>query len=87
MIGAGDDEDGADAFLVMPENWDSVQVFEMLNRCWRVDSFNGQYLGLDRSGIESTLRLAGIPPERHREIFEDLRIMEGAAIEVLNREH
>jgi len=88
----GDDDDDAGAinlaptdFLVMPENWDSVQVFSALSRCWRVDSFNGHYLGLERSAIESTLRLMGVLPGLHRGIFEDLRIMENAALEVLNK--
>lgn len=72
--------------MVLPENWECVQVFLALTMCWRIDSFNGRYMGLDRPAIESTLRLTGIPPERHREIFEDLRIMENAALESLNRE-
>jgi hypothetical protein len=85
MLGAEDDDAGdADAFWVLPENWDSIQVFSSLNRCWRLDSFNGKYLGLDRPSIESTLRLMGIPPDRHREILEDLQIMENAALQVLN---
>lgn len=85
MLGA-EDEDGAEDFLVMPENWVSVQVFSALNRCWKFDGFNGKYMGLDRPGIESTLRLLEIDPALHRQIFEDLRIMENAALESLNRE-
>jgi len=80
--GGGREED----FLILPENWDSVQVFLALNTSWRIDGFNGIYLGLDRPAIESTLRLMGIAAERHREILEDLRIMESAALGDLNRE-
>jgi hypothetical protein len=83
----GDSEsDSGGDYSVLPENWESVQVFLALSLCWRVDGFNGIYLGLDRPGIESTLRLLSILPERHREIFEDLRIMENSALELLNRE-
>jgi len=86
MLGAedGGDQD-EDAFLVMPENWDGVRVFLALSRCWRVDGFNGLHLGLDRPAIESTLRLMAIPADRHRDIFEDLRIMESAALPALNK--
>jgi len=64
-----------------------VQVFLSLNTSWRIDGFNGIYLGLERPAIESTLRLMGIATARHRGIFDDLRTMESAALEVLNCEH
>ncbi|HEU0282323.1 MAG TPA: DUF1799 domain-containing protein [Gallionella sp.] len=89
MLGAEpdeDDEQDSDVFWVLPENWECTQVFLALNRSWRVDSFNGLCLGIDRPAIESTLRLMGVMPERHREIFEDLQIMESATLEALNSE-
>lgn len=81
-----DDEDQEDdRFPVYPENWQTAQVFRELNLCWRVDSLTGHYLGLDRPSIESTLRLMQIESKRHLEIFEGLRVMEHAALEILNR--
>lgn len=78
--------EGDGAFVVWPENVETLNVFLALNRCWRIGEFNGKHLGLDRPAIESTMRLMQIPRKRQAEIFGDLRIMEHAALEVLNRE-
>lgn len=83
-----DDADGVDAdglFAVWPANWDAVCAFCNLRNCWRVDSWTGRTLGLDRPAIESTLRLMQIESQKHLVIFEQLAIMEDAALEVLNR--
>lgn len=45
---------------------------------------NGHYHGLDRPAIESTLKLMGVKRKRHGGIFNDLLVMEAAALEVLN---
>lgn len=79
------DGDEEDCFLVWPENAKTVRVFEALRRCWRVDSMAGQYLGLDRTQIESTLRLMRIHHRKHLLILGELEIMEDAALEVMNR--
>lgn len=81
----GGEEDGG-SFAVWTENAETLRVFLALNRCWRIGELNGKYLGLDRPAIESTLRLMQVPRKRQPEIFEDLRVMEHAALEVLNRE-
>ena len=78
-------EDEDEAFEVWPENWETVQVFVALGTCWRVDGFNGRWLGLDRTQIDSTLRLMRVPIARRREVFEDLLVMEAAALPVINR--
>lgn len=87
MIGGEDAIVTSEQLLIMPDNWESVQVFLALNRCWRIDSFNGHYFGLDRPSIESTLRLMSIRRKRHLAIFEDLRIMENTALEILNADN
>ncbi len=81
--GADDDDDGL--FPVYAQNWDTVTTFCNLRHCWRVDSWTGRYMGIIRSEITSTLGLMQIAPEKHLVIFEDLMIMEDAALEVLNR--
>lgn len=87
MLGEDDDEqDEDDAFLVWPENWDCAMVFLSLGSRWKVDGLSGRYDGIERADIESTLRLMGIEPGRHRQIYEEFQIMERAALEVLNRE-
>lgn len=78
-------EESGEVFAVWPENTETLNVFLALNRCWRIGELNGRYLGLDRPSIESTMRMMQIPRKRHAEIFGDLRVMEHAALEVLNR--
>lgn len=70
---------------VWPENEQAVRVFIALRRCWRIDSMAGQVLGIERPAIESTLRLMSIKKKRRQQIFDQIMIMENAAIPVLNR--
>lgn len=72
-------------FAVWAENWDAVIVFCNLRHCWRIDAMSGSYLGLDRTAIESTLRLMRVKKKNHTKIFEQLMIMEDAALGVLNK--
>lgn len=77
--------DNNDDFAVWPENWQTVRVFMSLSRCWRQDRMSGHFLGLPRADIESTLTMWNIRRTHQRRILESLVIMEGAALEVLNR--
>jgi hypothetical protein len=79
----GDDTD--DDFAVWPENWQTVRIFLSLSRCWRQDSMSGQFLGIPRADIESTLNMWNVRPIQKRAILDNLTVMEGAALEVLNR--
>ena len=79
------EEDEDEFFSVWPENAQTVRVFIMLRRCWRQDGLSGQTLGIERPAIESTLRLLRIKRKHHLELFEQLMIMEDAALSVLNR--
>lgn len=79
------EDDEYESFSVWPENAQTVRVFIMLRRCWRQDGVSGQTLGIERPAIESTLRLLRIKRKHHLELFEQLMIMEDAALSVLNR--
>lgn len=79
------EEEERDCFIVWPENERALQVFLSLRRCWRVEPMSGQCLGIERPAIESTLRLMGVKHKHRREIFEQIMIMEDAALSVLNR--
>lgn len=72
-------------FAVWPENEEALRIFLALRRCWRYEPMSGQTLGLERPAIESTLKLMRIKRKKHPEIFEQLMIMEDAALPVLNR--
>lgn len=74
-----------DGFAVWPENEQALRMFLALRHCWRMDSMSGQYLGIERPAIESTLRLMGVKRRLRREIFEQIMLMEDAALPVLNR--
>ena len=82
---AADEESDDDVCIIWPENEQTWQVFCALGHCWRSDTMSGQCLGLDRPAIESTLRLMQIKRKKHQRIFEDLLVMEDAALEILNR--
>ncbi len=60
-------------------------MFLALGNCWERNPLNGAYIRLDRPSIESTLRLMRIRRRHHLDIFNALRVMEKAALEVLNR--
>lgn len=89
IVALQDDEEDPDddpaRFPVLARNWEAVQVFLALGNCWERNPFNGAYIRLDRPSIESTLRLMHIRRRHHAELFHALRVMEKAALEVLNR--
>ena len=47
---------------------------------------HGAFFGLYYSSVESVLNMMGFNRKRKTEIFEDIRIMENAALEVLNKD-
>jgi hypothetical protein len=65
---------------VWTENWPSLELFSALSTQWRV-GMNGP-TGLDYSAVPVVMDMRGIEPDARRDIFEDIRIMERAAIEV-----
>lgn len=83
-----EDESDQDLFLVYPCNWQTVQAFLRLTRSWSVAAgMTGLiYLGLRPEACESVLRLMQIPESDKLAVFDGLRVMESAALEVMNRE-
>ena len=78
--GDGDKED-QDLFGIWPENRGAVECFLQLRTQWRVAPMGG-YLGFNYPGVESFLRMNRV--KRQREVFEDLQVMESAALEIMN---
>lgn len=76
-------------FEVYPENWDAVQLFLALSTQWRAVAFGTLasarvlHTGLDYTAVESVARLTGIPRSRRAAVFQQLRVMEEAALDVL----
>lgn len=74
-------------FEIYPENETAVLAFIHLATQWRVVSgaMGGAiFLGLDYNSVRPVLWALDVPRARWREIFADLRIMEAAALPVLN---
>lgn len=70
---------------IWQENLETFSVFQALTTQWRISDM-GHFFGLYYSSVESVLNMMGFNRKRKAEIFEDIRIMENAALEVLNKE-
>lgn len=68
---------------VWPENWDSVQVFISLGTQWTVGP--GGPIGLVYASLPVVLRRWRIPLDRRDAVFDDLQVMEGAALEEMRQ--
>lgn len=77
----------AQAFEVWPENMPSVRFFSIVSGQWRaLAGFAGsRFIGLDYAAVESSMNMHGIKHKQRPRIFEDLRVMEDAALPLLNR--
>ena len=73
---------------VWEDNWDTLMVWLALQTQWRreIPAMSGQMIwhGLDYQATESTLRMMGYWKQA-KEIFYGLRIMESAALPILNK--
>jgi hypothetical protein len=86
--GVGEDgEDDEEVFEVWPENVQAVELFSLVASQWRaVAGFAGaRFLGLDYAAIEAVMRMRNVRTKERGRLFDDLRVMEGAALAELNR--
>lgn len=67
--------------LLAPDLAESVTLFCSLITQWRM-GFSGA-VGLDYGVIPATLRLMGYPRQAWPDLFDDLRVMEFAALKAL----
>ena len=74
---------------VWPENWDAVLAFLGLQTCWRRQYLDmaGQIVweGLGWGDVTALLRETHPQRSERRTLIEDLRVMETAALELLNK--
>lgn len=75
-----------DDFLVFEENWQAVGIFSAMATQWKLiaGAADVLYMGLEYQAIEPVLRLEGVPATDWRQVFQDLRVMERAALPLLN---
>jgi len=65
--------------LVLPENWDAVQLLLRCQTQWRFSEMSGQLLGLDYAAVDVVMRRAKIEDESG-ELFTSLQVIEVAAV-------
>lgn len=66
---------------IWPDNWEAFEVFAAMQTQWRV-SMAGP-VGLDYNALEPVMRLRGIAKRDRGEVFDAVRVMELAALEVM----
>lgn len=67
---------------LLPENVRAFEVFSALGTQWRAGM--GGATGLDYNAIIPTLRLMNVPRADWPDVFDDLRVMESAAMTAMS---
>lgn len=80
--GEDDDEDSGAYFLVWPENWSALELFLRCDTQWVWTM--GACTGLDYLRVEAVMRMDAIPRAARRSLLDDLRVMERAALPLIN---
>lgn len=72
-----------------PENWDAVRVFLACQTQWRKEFAGMEALliwhGFDYPGISIVIGMHGHRGQKAQAIFNDLQVMEQAALPILNK--
>lgn len=67
--------------LIFPDVWPSVGLFRDMNTQWRVGP--GGVVGLDYQALDAVMKFRGITDDEISQRFDDIQVMELAAIEVI----
>lgn len=78
MWGLTVEEATAPPVEIWPDNLAALNVFSSMVTQWRVGMAGAT--GLDYSAMESVLRLTGTPRADWPDVFDDVRLMEGAVL-------
>lgn len=70
---------------VWPDNMPVVEVFSDAATQLRRAGMTGVVTGLDYAAVHAVLAMRGIPRKQWSQIFDDIRVMEDAAIDFLNK--
>ena len=82
VLGLSEDDYEPDPVYILPDNWQSVTVFNSLSTQWRV-GYSGP-TGLDYAVLDGVFKLAGVKKKERPQVFADIRIMESAALNVMH---
>ncbi len=67
-------------FEVIPAAWPAVSMFLRVQTQWRASS--GAIIGLDYSAVRWCFEICNV--ENQRELLDDLQVIEGKIVEILN---
>jgi hypothetical protein len=86
MIASMQPADVDDDYEIWPENWDVMQIFLSMNADWSIAvGMSGiAYNGIKTTAIESAFNIFRITNKNRLEYFEKIKIMERAALPLLN---
>ena len=70
---------------IWPDNLASVNVFIAMSTQWRTGMSGAT--GLDYGALPAVLRMTSVPRAEWPEVFESIRVLEDAALEVMRRKH
>lgn len=82
---AGDEDESPD-FEVWPENWLTLRVFLAMATQWTwTGGMESRRAGLNYASLPVVCDALGVGPEGRTDVFEGLRTMEVAALDVLTK--
>lgn len=70
-----------DIISLWPENWLSFSLFIGMSTQWRVGASG--VIGLDYNALETVMKLQGVKKKQRKTIFNEVQVMEVAALEVI----
>lgn len=70
-----------DSIALWTDNWLSFSVFIGMSTQWRTGV--GGVTGLDYNALPTVMKLRGIKKNKHKQIFNDIQIMEAEALNIL----
>lgn len=84
MYGLLPEDLGDTAVGVWPDNMLACDVFVAMQTQWRSSGFGAT--GLDYSAIPAVFELIGVPDDLRRDTFDCVRVMEGAALRLMDEQ-
>ncbi|KAK74796.1 PF08809 family protein [Bordetella bronchiseptica F2] len=82
-FGLRPDDFPAAVIELWPDNVMPKVVFEAMGSQWRI-GFAGP-TGLDYGALAGVMRMLGVPPEQEIDVFDGVRVMESAALRMMNK--
>lgn len=80
--GMSEEDFGAGAVEVWPENWPAYQLFAFLGTQWRAGGMG--IIGLDYSTMWQKMDRMNLEPSEYEELEADMQVMEYAAIAAMS---